>query len=401
MKLRSNLKNLVLASVTAIVFELLTGQAVQAQKMSAPRWGTGTHGGVGIFPPGDRSKLYLVDLYEKGLHLNPYFANLTARGADVERLKFALGDLGLKPEALEKIAVKLYEIELLDPMSYEGLLLTIEMHQWYRSPLPLAQIELHDTIVDWEAYRRGGGKLYQLATRQDRSITVNAAGIDLMDGNNQAALIFHEVYYSLTYHAEYKYKDETTNDVRTVWIQEGKHARSATALTFSTRFREGLKQLQQSISPRVQVGIFSELCAFKDGVYRREGSSFLTGATAYSYVQHPNLFVTAREIKLYDGADLTKELEYVRRECGKSSSFVYKINAQRNKPEWLELKDPFAASVQYLKFGGVAWSSGYCTLATEKLVPEQRISLSGTKEECLEKLEKIQKVFEDYASRFK
>lgn len=134
---------------------------------------------------------FLLDLYETGVHTNPYFDQ--NQPTDAEILSRVQNAFPLDSTVHESLARKISEVAAFDKMLGFGLLKALEMLNWKQVDYPLVNVPDEGTV-----YR---GQLYQGAIRQGMSVFFRAEHWGKLDDSNRVALLMHELIYAL-YHPE-------------------------------------------------------------------------------------------------------------------------------------------------------------------------------------------------------
>jgi len=154
----------------------------------------GNEGGTGGDGVELGTELYLIDLVESGLELDPYFDMALENDPsfkDVEkRLEKVLGDFN-DADMIKLVAIKLIEISKVHTPLALTLLHTIESYRWVLVNHVLVDVKDEDTVLEL-----GAGKLVQLAIRRLHSVLVSRDSFPKLDVRNRAALIFHEATYA-------------------------------------------------------------------------------------------------------------------------------------------------------------------------------------------------------------
>lgn len=132
---------------------------------------------------------YVLDLYEKGVHVNPWIdLSVPVPSALLARVQSSFGQVKDAPVVL--VAQKLGEIARYSPNAAWQLLRAMEMYSWGMVTDPLPTI--HDDVGGLQLTKQ------QTAMRLKHQIYLAADIWAQMSPENRAALIFHEVVYSLT-----------------------------------------------------------------------------------------------------------------------------------------------------------------------------------------------------------
>jgi hypothetical protein len=172
-----------------IILALLISTLVLPGLVQANEKGNG--GGGVILADG---KPYLLDLVEAGVEKSPYFdPDCQTDPVFLARVKKALSSIPNAPAEL--IARKLTETyNNVDRVLAASLVAAMEMYLWRAEDLSLIPIPDADTVVDIPA-----GKKIQLAARIGHSIELDLKAWKALNPGNQAALVFHEMTYALTF----------------------------------------------------------------------------------------------------------------------------------------------------------------------------------------------------------
>lgn len=139
-------------------------------------------------------KPYLLDLVENGFHRDTHFdeSYRTHRKFPVlaEMFKNHLGALG-NDEVAELLALKILEVADIDMGPAFAMWSSLMQHRWRMVEHVLVDIPDEDSIFNPSL------PLSQVAIRRHQNIFVSEKVWPQMDANNQAALIFHEVVFSI------------------------------------------------------------------------------------------------------------------------------------------------------------------------------------------------------------
>lgn len=173
------------------------------------------NGGDGVLKNG---AVYLLDLVEIGEEKSPYFKD--ASNFD-SRLFRVIQSKGIALTTGNLVAAKIREIESLSSMYAFMLKIRLVQLDWVFVNRSLKDIKDEDGVIEFNE-----GELVQLAVRQGHQVTIDKSLWDQMTPEHQAALVFHELNYSLLrYYQVYS------------WIkQNSMDARDLTATLFSDRF---------------------------------------------------------------------------------------------------------------------------------------------------------------------
>lgn len=181
-------------------FILITGILILFQTASFSFAGTGSGHFVGnggeVFRINGR--IFLRDLYEGGVHLNPYV------GADIDPTLARRLDYSAKIQTLVNFGVdknllakKLTDLNNLRPSLGHYVLSAIEFYQWQKVSSPLGRLNDATPVLDIPDEDR-----FVVANRLMNSIRLsNAPDLplwDLLDATGKVALLIHEGLYSLT-----------------------------------------------------------------------------------------------------------------------------------------------------------------------------------------------------------
>lgn len=146
------------------------------------------NGGQGVVL-GER--IYLLDLVESGIERDPVVRrDAVSDGAWSSRLGAALSGIDDAPLAL--VAAKLQEIRALHPTLAFSLLLASESLRWLPVESELESIPDRVGVIETGRY-----EIVQLAVRAGRSVRIHRPSWKRLDEVNRAALLVHELVYSL------------------------------------------------------------------------------------------------------------------------------------------------------------------------------------------------------------
>jgi hypothetical protein len=153
--------------------------------------GNGASGGGGGVV--DNGHVYVVDLVEAGVEKTPYFdPSVTADSNILKRVTNALQALPDAP--VDLVARKLTEIyKSYDRATPLQALEAMEMYSW--ETVDFSLIKIHDESL---ALNIPPSKQVQLAARVNQTVKIDEQYWPKLSPENKAALVIHEVVYSLT-----------------------------------------------------------------------------------------------------------------------------------------------------------------------------------------------------------
>ncbi len=145
--------------------------------------------GNGGFGVEDNGRLYLYDLWQAGIAHNPHVGS--AIDKDILRRLKQFESMALFPTTT--LAKKLTELNAIPGTPLGDFILKgIEMYEWRMTPLPLKPAPDLDPILT-----PGDKTLVALAVRLNNTISIDPEQWRRLDAINRAALIVHEIIYSL------------------------------------------------------------------------------------------------------------------------------------------------------------------------------------------------------------
>ena len=225
---------------------LMVGQAALAGEVVG-------NGGNAVLIDG---KPYLLDLVEAGLEKNPVISNLPVPAFIQER---TLKKLGQRKFDLAPLNQALARILLVDEELARSLLKAVEMHNWFFTDQPLTGIVDDDSAVALPKI--------QLAIRRVTTVVINSVLWVQMDAANQAALVLHEVIYSLLK------PEKIMENGEDLYIQRSRIAREINALLFSPNLDwDSLNRLAAEHLPLEQ---FPRHDSYRKPYYESDSSIFL------------------------------------------------------------------------------------------------------------------------------
>ncbi len=150
--------------------------------------GSSGAGGDGVVIQG---QTYLLDLVEGNIHTRPFFKNRAVFSSAVAQAIDRHTSVGA--EVSQLVAAKLYEVFDKNVVLEFLLKRRIFSMEWAIVPANLINIPDEDGVIEFP-----GGALVQLAVRQGSSVFIAKDYWDQLDVENRAALLFHEILYSLS-----------------------------------------------------------------------------------------------------------------------------------------------------------------------------------------------------------
>ncbi|MGZ3775940.1 MAG: hypothetical protein ACXVCN_19655 [Bdellovibrio sp.] len=267
------------------------------------------NGGVGIVID---NKVYMLDLYERGVHQNAYYNDtITSRSWVEDKLRRAFQLTNLSDVPLKKAAKKISEVLAQNYFAGSMVVKAIEALDWRLIDSELVTLEDTESPI--------AGNLVQIAVRQKNIVFINKNLWDKMDADNKLALIIHEAFYFWS-------QTDTlyTNEGRRYEKQSAPETRSITGLLFSPRFAfEGFRSKTFSFESN---GLFE----INDGYYSDFWQSpdvWLSTIVFYSEYAESTYHNTRKGIPYnkmnYPKVGLTLD-ETINKTCETFVNYVYK-----------------------------------------------------------------------------
>ncbi|MGZ3776007.1 MAG: hypothetical protein ACXVCN_20005 [Bdellovibrio sp.] len=179
------------------------------------------NGGVGIVID---NKVYMLDLFERGVHQNAYYNDtITGRSWVEDKLNHVFQMTNLADVPLKKAAKKISEVLAQNYFAGSMLVKSIEALDWRLIDSELVTLEDTESPI--------AGNLVQIAVRQENIVFINKNLWDKMDADNKLALIIHEAFYFWSQTDTLSTKEGIHYEK-----QSAPEARSITGLLFSPRF---------------------------------------------------------------------------------------------------------------------------------------------------------------------
>ena len=147
------------------------------------------NGGVGFEID---NRLYLLDLVESRVHQNPYLnLNLKPNADVVEEISL---HIAVSEEVAKLVAIKLLEVYEKSPFTEYLLRKALFDLEWRYIPHSLLDLNDHsDDVLDLSSLE---GRT-QLAVRIEKVVSFSLENFDKLNDENKAALIIHEVIYTI------------------------------------------------------------------------------------------------------------------------------------------------------------------------------------------------------------